>query len=253
MRTAIVVVAIAVALLGAYWLISDSERPAARVLNEKIPWESLASDENPARAFAQIVDDKLSPELARRLDIDLSDEAARTYMRKVAPEQFSAERTRKDQAMAARIADALELALVEGVAEDEVFESKNLAEVMTAARWEELLVNSTADHIPTLRTFAAAPAPMEETGFTEQVKALYLKRSFRDRICALPGPFNNIRERLLDKVGGDTSDPLLKNVSVFEAECEVERTAYINAYIEEAVIIYRDELNEYQDHLTVLH
>jgi len=246
------IVAIVALLVGIYWFIGNGVRPAARILDENVPWEPLAIENNPAEAFALIVDEMIAGELARRLDIDTSEEAARRYMQQVSPELFAADRVRNDQEVAGKLADALEMVLVQGVPEDEIYETLSLAEFMTVARWEEFVMASTADQIPTLRTFAAAPAPMGGPDVTEQIIRAYMTRAIREKLCALPGPYSNIRARLLKKVAGDATDPLLRNVSVFEAECAIEQADYIRQLIDEVVIVYREELGGYSRYLTVL-
>lgn len=251
MRFVLIFIALVAVLAGAYWYTRGDAQPAARVFDESVAWELVGSEENPAQAFARIVDERAKMELAEVLDIDTSEEAARSYMQQVSPELFAAERVRRDQAAASKVADALDMVLVQGVPESEVYETLNLADLMTVERWEELVITSTAEHIPTLRTFAASPAPMEEPDVTEQVVRAYMTRSIRDKICALPESYNNIRARLLARVAGDTTDPLLKDVSVFEAECTVERAKYIRRFIEQNVIVYRDELDDYSQYLTL--
>lgn len=252
MRIATVLVLVVVAIAAALWLQKGSVKPAARVLNEDIYWVQLGTEMSPDESFAYIVDDMVSQELATLLDIDTSPEAAREYIEKMAPGTFADERVKNDQAVAARVADALEMVLVDGVPEDKAYEELRLDEIMSVSRWELLISTSSPDHIPTLRRFSSAEAPLDKPEITEQIMRAYLVRALRDKVCALPDRYDKIRGRLLEKVGGDLSDPLLKNVSVFEAECEVEFTIYVNEFLSKAVSVYRDELRDYSSHLSVL-
>lgn len=252
MRIAAVLVIVVIAIAASVWLQKGSVKPAARVLGEDISWVQLGTEVAPDESFAYIVDDMVSQELATLLDIDTSPEAARAYLEKMAPGTFANERVKDDQAVAAKVADALEMVLVDGVSEQEAYEELRLDDIMDVSRWELLVSTSSPDHIPTLRQFSSAEAPLDEPEITDQIVRAYLVRALRDRICALPERYQKIRGRILQKAGGDMADPLLRNVSVFEAECEIEFTDYVKGFLSEAVSVYRDELRDYPSHLIVL-
>ena len=252
MRVAAVLLIVVIAIAASLWLQKGGEKPAARVLDEDILWVQLGTEMAPDESFAYIVDDMVSQELAALLDIDTSPEAARAYLEKMAPGTFANERVKDDQAVAAKVADALEMVLVDGVSEEQAYEELQLEDIMPVSRWQLLVSTSEPDHIATLRRFSSAEAPLDQPEISEQIIRAYLVRALRDKICALPDRYEKIRGRILQKAGGNSADPLLRNVSVFEAECEIEFTDYVTGFLAEAVSVYRDELRDYPSHLVVL-
>ena len=252
-RNAVVVIAVLVVLGVSYaiWQRPDTPKPAAQILDEPILWEHLGGEPGTARRFAGLVDKKISFAVAKDLGIDTSHEAAIAYIQAVAPE-MDIQQQKRDQQTASRVADALEGVFLEGGTPESVYEEQNLADIMTEARWQDLVASSSPDHIPTLRRFADSATPVNEPELKEEVVALYLSRSLRDKVCFLPEQYGRIRERLLEKAGYDQTDPILTNTSVFEAECEVEFANFITARLDESVTVYRDELRNYRDYLLIL-
>ncbi|MDX1516016.1 MAG: hypothetical protein R3288_04205 [Woeseiaceae bacterium] len=227
---------------------------AARAFGVSVEWASLQDAKTPAQGFARYLDERLMAELAGRLDIDMSDAAARDYVEKLTGAPAADEQLQRDQQVAADIADALERVLIDRQDAATVYRDSGISGLMDEAQWLEYLRSSGPDHISTLRTFAGSgtPTAADSKESMRSLRAVYFKFALRDAVCSTPQHFLAIRKRMLEMAGGDTADPLLKSISVFEFECAVEVNDYVGALLDREVEILRPELNGYRQHLQAI-
>jgi len=217
---------------------------AAIAFGDRIPMTRLEASATPQQGLAELVEQKLTSQLVQQFSIDTSLSAVAAFSAEFAPEVATAEKLDSDQKSAALVADALQ-AVIDGEYDAEsAYRDFNLQSAMPISDWIQLSKNNAdPEFVASMRDFSEADPETLRTQTLESMKPIYISRSIRKSICALPENREEIAER------GSTQHAPQEDP---EFACAVVASRALLSILDDRVVVNDPSLEGYENYITLI-